>query len=123
MPLLDEASIRITEAARELGRYAETLGLDSARQAAVEKRLAAAEELARKHRVPLGELPQRRATLRSGARQRSKPPNRTSPPCAAQQAEALPTYRELATQLSSDARHRGRAPSARKSPRACRRWA
>src|SRR5690606_16277778 len=49
LPLLEEAAIRVTEAARELSRYADSLDLDNTRQAQVEKRLAAAEELARKH--------------------------------------------------------------------------
>ena len=39
-PLLEEAAIRVAEAARELGRYAESLDLDNARQATA-KQLAA----------------------------------------------------------------------------------
>ncbi len=65
VPLLDEAAIRITEAARALSRYADSLDLDNARQAQVEKRLAAAEELARKHRLPPTQLPAHHAALRS----------------------------------------------------------
>lgn len=65
LPLLEEAAIRITEAARELSRYADSLDLDSARQAQVEKRLAAAEELARKHRVPPPQLPALHQSLRA----------------------------------------------------------
>jgi DNA repair protein RecN (Recombination protein N) len=65
LPMLDEAAIRITEAARELTRYADSLDLDNARQAQVEKRLAAAEELGRKHRVKSHELPARREALRT----------------------------------------------------------
>jgi DNA repair protein RecN (Recombination protein N) len=51
LPLLEEAAIHIREGARELERYGETLDVDSARQESVERRLAAIEELARKHRV------------------------------------------------------------------------
>jgi DNA repair protein RecN (Recombination protein N) len=65
LPLLEEAAIRITEAARELTRYADTLDLDNTRQAQVEKRLAAAEELARKHRVPAAELPALHEAMRA----------------------------------------------------------
>ncbi len=65
VPLLDEAAIRITEAARELARYADSLDLDNARQAQVEKRLAAAEELARKHRLAPAQLPAHRESLRA----------------------------------------------------------
>lgn len=52
VPILEEASIQITEAARALEHYRETLDVDSARQDEVERRLAAIEELARKNRVP-----------------------------------------------------------------------
>nr|PZN62060.1 MAG: DNA repair protein RecN [Pseudomonadota bacterium] len=65
LPLLEEAAIRITEAARELSHYADSLDLDSARQAQVERRLAAAEELARKHRVPPPQLPALHESLRA----------------------------------------------------------
>lgn len=64
VPMLDEASIRITEAARELSRYADGLDLDNGRQAQVEKRLAATEELARKHRVAPAQLPAHHEALR-----------------------------------------------------------
>ena len=57
------ALLRAAEAARELSRYAEGLDMDSARQSTVEKRLAAAEDLARKHRVAVGELPAHCAAL------------------------------------------------------------
>ena len=46
LPLLEEAAIRVSEAGRELTRYVDSLDLDAARQAQVEQRLAAAEELA-----------------------------------------------------------------------------
>jgi DNA repair protein RecN (Recombination protein N) len=52
VPILEEASIQIIEAARALEQYRETLDVDSARQDEVERRLAAIEELARKNRVP-----------------------------------------------------------------------
>src|SRR4029077_6357845 len=56
LPLLEQASIHIREGARELERYGETLDVDAARQESVERRLAAIEELARKHRVPPAQL-------------------------------------------------------------------
>ena len=61
--LAQEAEVNIREAARELERYAEALELDTGRQDAVENRLAAIEDLARKHRVPPGELAVREAQL------------------------------------------------------------
>lgn len=99
MPLLEEASIRITEAARELGRYADNLELDSARQAAVERRLAAAEELARKHRVPVGELPQLRLGLETDLAN-IETAEQDVATIRREQTEALQEYRTQATRLS-----------------------
>ncbi|HET7757342.1 MAG TPA: DNA repair protein RecN [Steroidobacteraceae bacterium] len=65
LPPLEESSVHIREAARELERYRDTLDVDAARQDEVERRLAAIEELARKHRVPPAELAGRGAQLRS----------------------------------------------------------
>ena len=61
--LVQDAEVNIREAARELERYAEGLELDTTRQNTVESRLAAIEDLARKHRVPAAELPARAAEL------------------------------------------------------------
>jgi DNA repair protein RecN (Recombination protein N) len=61
--LAEDAAVQIREAARELERYGETLDLDTQRQQDVERRLAAIEELARKHRVTPLELPPRAAQL------------------------------------------------------------
>jgi DNA repair protein RecN (Recombination protein N) len=63
LPMLEEASIHVREAARELEHYGESLEVDAARQDEVERRLAAIEELARKHRVPPGQLSGRAAQL------------------------------------------------------------
>jgi DNA repair protein RecN (Recombination protein N) len=63
LPMLEEASIQVREAARELERYGETLDIDAARQDEVERRLAAIEELSRKHRVAPPELPERARQL------------------------------------------------------------
>jgi DNA repair protein RecN (Recombination protein N) len=100
LPLLEEAAIRITEAARELGRYADSLDMDSSRQSTVEKRLAAAEDLARKHRVAASalhdhavELQTELATLETAEQDVTA--------LRAQQTEALQTYRHLAQNLSA----------------------
>ena len=63
VPVLEEASIQITEAARALEQYRETLDVDSVRQDEVERRLAAVEELARKNRVSPDGLIERAAQL------------------------------------------------------------
>ena len=65
LPLLEEASVQIREAARELERYGESLDVDATRQDEVERRLAAIEELSRKHRVAPAQLPERSAQLRA----------------------------------------------------------
>ena len=63
LPLLEEAAVHVREAARELERYGESLELDSARQEEVQRRLAAVEELARKHHAAPAELPAQAARL------------------------------------------------------------
>jgi DNA repair protein RecN (Recombination protein N) len=57
LPMLEEASIQVREAARELEHYGESLDIDAGRHEEVERRLAAMEELARKHKVPAVQLP------------------------------------------------------------------
>jgi DNA repair protein RecN (Recombination protein N) len=99
LPLLDEAAIRVTEAARALARYAGSLDLDNARQAQVERRLAAAEELARKHRVTTTELP----ACREGLRTELVALESAAEDCAGlqrQRDEALAAWRLLAGELS-----------------------
>src|SRR5688572_21054298 len=64
LPLMDEAAIQILEAAGQLRHYLETLDVDNARQDHVERRLAAIEELARKHRIAPEELSQRMSQLK-----------------------------------------------------------
>jgi len=99
VPMVDEATIQIREAARELSRYLETLDIDPARQEEVERRLAAIEELSRKHRVSAGELVGRAAQLENELNELDSADNNLSA-LKKQQAEALDAYRKLATQLS-----------------------
>ena len=100
IPMVDEATIQIREAARELSRYLETLDIDPARQEEVERRLAAVEELSRKHRVPAAELAGRAATLEKELAELESADNNLNALKKAQ-AEALEGYRKLATQLSA----------------------
>ncbi len=99
IPMVDEATIQIREAARELSRYLESLDIDPARQEEVERRLAAIEELSRKHRVPAAELPARAAVLERELAELDSADNNLAA-LKKQQAEALEVYRKLATQLS-----------------------
>src|SRR5688500_3568910 len=100
IPMVDEATIQIREAARELSRYLETLDIDPARQEEVERRLAAVEELSRKHRIPASELAGRAHQLEKELAELDSADNNLNA-LKKQQAEALEVYRRLATQLSA----------------------
>jgi DNA repair protein RecN (Recombination protein N) len=110
VPMVDEATIQIREAARELSRYLETLDIDPARQEEVERRLAAIEELSRKHRVNASELVGRAAQLENELAELDSADNNLSA-LKKQQAEALDAYRKLATQLSLSRQAAARALS------------
>ncbi len=110
VPLVDEATIQIREAARELSRYLETLDIDPARQEEVERRLAAVEELGRKHRVPTNELAARGVQLEKELTELDSADNNLSL-LKQQQAAALENYRKLALQLSSTRQTSARALS------------
>lgn len=62
--LMEEAEIRLREAAETLRRYLDDLDADPGRREAVEARRAGLRELARKHQVEPGALPGRLETLR-----------------------------------------------------------
>jgi DNA repair protein RecN (Recombination protein N) len=110
VPMVDEATIQIREAARELSRYLETLDIDPARQEEVERRLAAIEELSRKHRVPGNELAARAAALEKELAELNSADNDLNA-LKKQQGEALEIYRRLATQLSANRQTAARALS------------
>ena len=61
--LLGEAAILTQEAAESLRRYLDALDIDPARQDEIERRAAALEALARKHRVAVMELPEQLARV------------------------------------------------------------
>lgn len=63
--LLEQADIHLQEAAADITAYAADLELDPARLNEIESRLAAAQGLARKHRIGVAELPARTAALKS----------------------------------------------------------
>src|SRR5262245_40887679 len=98
VPMVDEATIQIREAARELSRYLETLDIDPARQEEVERRLAAVEELSRKHRVSSAELSARAAELEQQLGELDSADSDLNA-LKKSQGEALDAYRKLATQL------------------------
>jgi DNA repair protein RecN (Recombination protein N) len=110
IPMVDEATIQIREAARELSRYLETLDIDPARQEEVERRLAAVEELSRKHRVQANELAGRAAALERELEELDSADNNLVA-LKKQLDEALSTYRKLASQLSAGRQIAARALS------------
>ena len=103
LPLLEEAAIRVSEAGRELGRYVDTLDLDAARQAQVEQRLAAAEDLARKHRVNGSELPALRTALQTELQELERL-DHDAAALRSQHEQALQHYTRAAAQLSKSRR-------------------
>ncbi len=62
--LVDDSLIALREAGTELGAYLEGLDADPTRQDEVERRIAAIEDLARKHRVAAAALPAKLVELR-----------------------------------------------------------
>jgi DNA repair protein RecN (Recombination protein N) len=65
LQLVEESLIALRETGGRLGAYLETLDADPARHEAVERRLSAIDDLARKHRVGPAELPDKFGELRS----------------------------------------------------------
>jgi DNA repair protein RecN (Recombination protein N) len=100
VPLLDEATIRLAEAGRELTRYLDSLEIDPARQEWVEQRLAGIEQLARKHRVPADRLPARASELATELASLEQLTNDLDALRSAHSA-ARARWRELARRLSS----------------------
>ncbi len=108
LPLVEGAAIQIREAAHELTRYLDSLDLDTARQDQVERRLAAIEEIARKHRVQPTDLSERAAQLNAEL----EALERAELDLAALRKDlnsALEGYRTHATQLSAKRTTVGRA--------------
>jgi DNA repair protein RecN (Recombination protein N) len=97
---LDEADIRVKETSRMLQRYLEGLEPDPQRAEAVERRLFAIEELARKHRVAPDVLADKQAelTLQLSGMTHAAADLET---IRAQLISATTNYQELARQLSA----------------------
>jgi DNA repair protein RecN (Recombination protein N) len=108
LPLVDEAAIQIREAANQLRHYLDTLEVDTARQDEVERRLAAIEELARKHRVSPEELPQRTSQIKAELVDVERAESDLTQ-LRKEQAAALEGYRTLAAQLTARRATAGRA--------------
>jgi DNA repair protein RecN (Recombination protein N) len=100
LPLLEEASIRVKDAGHSLQQYLDALEPDPQRADAVERRLAASEELARKHRIGAEALPEKQLQL--GAELTRLDSAATDLlTVRSQLTEATLAYQELARQLSA----------------------
>jgi DNA repair protein RecN (Recombination protein N) len=108
LPMVDEAAIQIREAANQLRHYIDALDMDTARQDQVERRLAAIEELARKHRIAPEELPQRLTQLKTELIEVERAESDLTQ-LRKEQAAALEGYRTLAAQLTARRVTAGRA--------------
>jgi DNA repair protein RecN (Recombination protein N) len=108
LPMVDEAAIQIREAANQLRHYIDALDMDTARQDQVERRLAAIEELARKHRIEPEELPQRLMQLKTELIEVERAESDLTQ-LRKEQAAALEGYRTLAAQLTARRVTAGRA--------------
>ena len=98
--LLEEAQIRVQEASHALQQYLDALELDPERAEQIERRLAAIEELARKHRIAPDELIARGASLTEELLQLEHAAADLGS-VRAQLSAALAAYLELARQLSA----------------------
>ncbi len=100
LPQLDEAVVRIKDAAQTLAHYGDSLEIDPQRGDQIERRLAALEELARKHRIGVDELSARHEQLRAELQDLD---GSTADLAALRQqlGNALTTYQEQARQLSA----------------------
>jgi DNA repair protein RecN (Recombination protein N) len=98
--LLDEALIRVTDASHSLQQYLDALDLDPQRGDAIERRLAAFEELARKHRISPDALLEKQSelTLQLGGLEHAAADLTT---VRTQLAAAGNSYHEIARQLSA----------------------
>lgn len=101
LPLVEDATIRLAEAGRELTRYLDGLDLDPARQEYVEQRLATVEQLARKHRVAPEALPARAAELAAELAQLEQFATNVEALESAHRS-TVETWRRLASRLSTE---------------------
>lgn len=97
---LEEAEIRIKDGARVLQQYLDALEIDPQRADQIERRLAAIEELARKHRVASDTLPARQGQLAAELAQLEGAVADLGA-VRAELAAALAAYQELARALSA----------------------
>jgi DNA repair protein RecN (Recombination protein N) len=97
--LLEEAAIRVKDAGHSLLQYLDALEMDPQRADAIERRLAAFEELARKHRITPEALPDKQNEMSA---QLAGLENAAADVGAvrAQLAAATTTFQDLARQLS-----------------------
>lgn len=100
MELLDSATIQLDEAADGIGRYAQSVDLDPARYAEVDNQLTHLHELARRHRVPINALHDKRVALQAELAELEGAGDALEA-LAVQQQESQRHYVALASELSA----------------------
>ena len=110
LQLLDGAAAQLDEGARGVRQYLNGLNFDEERRDQVQRRLAAAEDLARKHRVPPEELPRRAAELAAELTGLENAEGDLAK-LREQLTGAVSSYRQLARQLTAGRVTAGRALS------------
>lgn len=96
---LDSGMIQLQEASRAISRYVQYVDLDPARLGEVEARIQAIHAAARKYRVPVEDLPGLLETFQARMAELAEVEDSTA--LAAQEAEALNAYQQLAEKLSA----------------------
>lgn len=99
MESLDSGMIQLQEASRFIAKYIQHIDLDPARLNEVEARIQAIHSAARKYRVPVEDLPRLLQTWQSRMDELADVEDSTA--LAAQEAQALHDYTELAQSLST----------------------
>lgn len=100
LQLLESAQAQTREAAQHLRQLLDRLDLDPAQLAALERRMSAVQDLARKHRIKAAALPQRLLDLREQLAAQSGVAERMAA-LERERAAALAAYREAARKLSA----------------------
>lgn len=99
LQMLSEAHIQLDEAGDNLRRFIDGYELDPERLSAVEERLSAIYQLARKHRIQAEEIPALRHSLQAELAELDSH-NESPEQLEAELAQCLTQYRSLAEQLS-----------------------
>ena len=97
--VLDSGMIQLEEASRFIAKYLQLIDLDPARLNEVEARIQSVHTVARKYRIPVEDLPQLLVTWQTRMAELAEVEDSSA--LAAQEAQALQDYTELAQKISA----------------------